>query len=75
MRHSIFFWRTDETIRPDVNPVLLRDELFFQLSCDVVVIQWITSCHKYHINTTCNNTSARTCNVIDNVRVNNAFSY
>ena len=35
---------------------------------DVAVVQWITSCH------TCNNTLASTRNVIDNVRVNNAFS-
>ena len=37
------------------------------------VIQWITSCHKKSYDHTCNNTLARRSNVIDNVRVNNAF--
>ena len=43
------------------------------LSYDIPVMQWITSCHKNHMITLCNNTLARTCNVIDNVHVNNAF--
>ena len=41
------------------------------LSYDLAVIQWITSCYK---NRTCNNTLARRRNVIDNLRVNNASS-
>ena len=45
------------------------------LSYDVAVIQWITSCQKNSYDHTYNNTLARTRNVIDNVRVNNAFSY
>ena len=45
------------------------------LSHDDAVIQGITSCHKNRYDHTCNNTLARTRNVIDNVRVNNAFSY
>ena len=45
------------------------------LSYDVAVIQWITSCHKNCIDHTCNNTLACMCNVIDNIHVNNAFSH
>ena len=41
-----------------------------QLSYDVAVMQWITSCHKNRM-ITCNNTLPRRRNVIDNVRVNN----
>ena len=44
------------------------------LSSDVTVIQWITSCHKNHM-TTCNKTLACRCNIIDDVHVNNVFSY
>ena len=44
------------------------------LSYDVAVIQWIASCHKNHM-TTRAITLARRRKVIDNVRVNNAFSY
>ena len=40
----------------------------------IIVIQWIKSCHKNHM-TTRNNTLARRCNIIDNVPVNNAFSF
>ena len=42
---------------------------------DVVVIQWITACHKKMSDHTCNNTLARTRNVIDKVHIKNAFSY
>ena len=45
------------------------------VSLDIAVIQWITLCHKKSYNHTCNNTLARSRNVIDNVRVNNAFSH
>ena len=45
------------------------------VSYDVAVIQWITSCHKKSYDHMCNNALARTRNGIDNVRVNNAFSY
>ena len=44
----------------------------FILSYDVTVIQWITSGHKYRM-TTRVIMLACTRNVIDNVRVNNAF--
>ena len=44
------------------------------LAYDVCVFQWITSCHKSYDHP-CNNTLARTRNVVDNVRVNDAFSY
>ena len=37
------------------------------------VIQWISSCHKKSYDHTCNNTLARRSNVIDIVRVINAF--
>ena len=44
------------------------------LSYNVAVIQWIPSCHKTRMTDhTCNNTLARTRNVIDNVSVSNAF--
>ena len=49
---------------------LLPLKVYPFLSYDVTVIQWITSYHKNH---TCNNTLARTRNVMDNVRVNNFF--
>ena len=47
--------------------------LNFILSYDVAVVQWITSCYKTLYGHICNNTKAQTRNVIDNVRVNNAF--
>ena len=46
------------------------------ISYDVAVIQWITSYRRNRITDhTCNNTFARTGCVIDNDRVNNAFSH
>ena len=44
------------------------------LSYDVAIIQAVTSSHKKSYGQTCNNTLARTRNVIYNVLVNNAFS-
>ena len=44
------------------------------LSYHVASIQWITPCYKKSYEHTCNNTLARKRNVIDNTRVNNAFS-
>ena len=43
------------------------------LSYDVAVIQWITSCHKNHMNTRVITILARRRNIIDNVRFNNGF--
>ena len=48
--------------------------LNIRLSYDVAVIQWITSCQKSYAHM-CNNSFARTRNVIDNVHANIAFSY
>ena len=44
--------------------------LEYRFSYDVVVIRWIRSYER-----TCNNTLAHINNAIDNIRVNNAFSY
>ena len=44
------------------------------ISYDVAVIQWIKLC-RLNLNHTFNNILARTRNVIDNIRVNNVFSY
>ena len=49
--------------------------LYFFLSHDVAVIQWITSCYKNRMTTRHNNTLTRMRNVIDNVRVNNALPH
>ena len=58
------------------NTRLLNGELLHvSLSYDVAVIQWLTSCHKKSYAHTRNNSLARIRNVIDNVRVNNAFSH
>ena len=51
--------------------LVLRQMWDLIVSYDVSVIQWITYVESY--DHTCNNTLARTRNVIDNVRVNNAF--
>ena len=45
------------------------------LSYDVAAIQWIISCHEKSYDHTCNNSLARTRNVIDNVHVIDAFSH
>ena len=47
--------------------------VYVDLSDGVAIIHWITSCHKNRKATRVN-TLARTRNVTDNVRVNNAFS-
>ena len=49
-------------------------ECKFLLSYNVAVIQWITLCHKNHMTTHVITLLTCTCNVIDNARVNCAFS-
>ena len=49
--------------------IILRHDLYIYLSYDVAVIQWIRHVIKSYDHT-CNNTLARTRNVIDNDHVN-----
>ena len=62
-------------IRWNIFGIHLKKVNILYLSYDVAFIQWITSYHKKTYDHTCNNTLARTRNVIDHVRDNSAFSY
>ena len=68
-------WQTETALRAYAKKEISQSDLESGVSYDVAIIQWITSCHYKSYDQTCNNTLTRTHNVIENVHVNNAFSY